>query len=70
MLFYEKKRKSPLKVVVPENKEELYQPENPLSSLVPDLKELPVIIDEETKEHFIEANFNSVDQYVENEYQK
>lgn len=69
MLFYEKKRKSPLKVVVPENKEEISE-ENPLSSLVPNLKELPVTTDPETNEHFIEANFNSIDQYVDKDYQQ
>jgi hypothetical protein len=62
MLFYEKKRKSPLKVVVPENKGELA--ENPLSSLIPNFKELPVKEDAETKEHFIEADFNSIDLFV------
>lgn len=65
MLFYEKRKKNPLKVVVPEDQAERLDEANPLTSLIPNLKDLETSKDQETQEVTVEADFNSIELFVE-----
>jgi hypothetical protein len=64
MLFYERRNKTPIKVVVPEAEEKRLSPDNCLNELLPNLKDLPVSKDEDKKESFVNANFNAFDIFV------
>lgn len=64
MLFYEKRKKSPVKILVPEDEGARLDKEKHYNSIINHIQDLEVKKDEQTEETYVEADFNQFQKFV------